>query len=403
MTESGNQANPAEARAADGQPAPTAGQPRWRPRPRRVPLASRTLLHDPLRLVIGIGAIGAAILMVLLLEGIRVGTVAKSTTYIDHVGADVFVMPSGVDNMALTASVLPAETVGELAKLPGVRRVAGIIRAPIIASNAGTRQPADLIGYNADHGLGGPWLLAEGRINQAPGEAVVDRHLAAKLDLGVGDEIQLSGARFAVVGLSDQTTAIAGKLVFVSLADAEALTGASGLVNFALVQLENTAESESFARSVPDRLPGLIALPRERLSENDRQLLGGLFIDPVRVMSTVGLIVGLAIIGLTMYTTTAERLRDFGVLKAIGASDTFLFRTVITQAAIFGLSGFVVGLGGTALVGPLVVRLVPDIGVIISTSDALRTLGFVLAMSVTGAVLPVARIVSLDPLVVFRR
>jgi putative ABC transport system permease protein len=120
-------------------------------------------------------------------------------------------------------------------------------------------------------------------------------------------------------------------------------------------------------------------------------------------MSTIGFLVGLAIIGLTMYTTTADRLRDFGVLKAIGAPAAYLLRTVITQALVLGTGGFVAGLIASIIAGPLIVRLVPDIGVKINAVPALWTLGAVLVMSLLGAVIPVARIAQVDPLVVFRR
>jgi hypothetical protein len=72
-------------------------------RPRRVPFATRALLYDRLRVAISIGAIGFAILLVLLLRGVMDGTVEKSTTYIDNVGADVVVAREGVANMALSA------------------------------------------------------------------------------------------------------------------------------------------------------------------------------------------------------------------------------------------------------------------------------------------------------------
>jgi putative ABC transport system permease protein len=144
------------------------------------------------------------------------------------------------------------------------------------------------------------------------------------------------------------------------------------------------------------------ATSRAQLSKNDRDLLSSLFVAPINVMSTVGFLVGLAIIGLTMYTTTAERTRDFGVLKAIGARQLFLFRTVVTQATFLGLAGFVVGLGASLLAGPAIERLVPDIGVTIRVGIVLRTLVAVIGMSLVGAVLPVARITRVDPLVVFR-
>jgi putative ABC transport system permease protein len=371
-------------------------------RPRRVPFATRSLLRDRVRLLISLGGIGFAMLLVLLLDGIRVGTVAKSTTYIDHVGADVFVAREGVTNMALAASVLPEELVQEIAAVDGVQEASGILRIPVIVSAGQEKRPATLIGYEAGAPLGGPWQIVDGRAVGAEDETVVDQALAGELGLRLGDQLELSGTAFTVVGLSGQTANIAGKHVFLARPSVLRLVGASGIVSFVLVRIEQDAGATQVAEEIDREVPGVTATTRRDLSENDRALLGSLFTAPINVMSTVGLLVGLAIIGLTMYTTTSERLRDFGVLKALGAGHWFLLRTVVTQAIVLGLLGFLVGIAAAQIAGPFIVRLVPDIGVTLRLTTALLTLAAALAMSLLGAVLPMVRIIRVDPLLVFR-
>jgi putative ABC transport system permease protein len=371
-------------------------------RPRRVPLARRTLLRDWLRLAISLGGIGFAILLVLLLDGIRVGTVAKSTTYVDHVGADVFVARQGVANMALAASAVPEGAVAQVAAISGVEEAAGIMRIPIIVSAGDNRRPATLVGYDLSHPLGGPWKLDKGRAVQNDREVVLDAALAGELGRKIGDSVNVAGEQFTIVGLSGQTANIAGKLIFLSRPAVQRLLGIGSIVSFVLVKVERGQSDRHVADTINEQLPEVTATPKQELSNNDRALLSSLFVAPINVMSTVGLLVGLAIIGLAMYTTTAERMRDFGVLKAIGAQQLFLLRTVITQATILGLAGFGVGLFVSMLAGPVIVRIVPDIGVTIRPMFALQTLGAVVGMSLVGAVLPVVRITRVDPLVVFR-
>jgi len=132
-------------------------------------------------------------------------------------------------------------------------------------------------------------------------------------------------------------------------------------------------------------------------------MLSDLFISPINVMSTAGFLVGLAIVGLTMYTTTAERLRDFGVLKAIGASDGYLLRIVVTEAVVLGAVGFVLGYGVARLSGPLISAAVPDIGVTVTAVNAARGFLAMMAMCLVAAAVPVARAMRVDPLLVFRR
>lgn len=371
-------------------------------RPRRVPFATRMLLHDRVRVLISVGGIGFAVLLVLLLRGVLDGTVEKSTTYIDHVGADVVVAREGVTNMALSASILSRDVVEEIEAVDGVGDAAAIARLPAIVSAGGEKMPATLIGYDIERGLGGPWDLAAGRGVESDGETVVDRILAEELGIGLGDRITISDQDFAIVGLSDQTAAIAGKHVFISGSAAAALLGAPDLVNFVLVRADGVPSAE-LARRIEAAVPGVTATSRQGLSANDRDLLADLFVAPINVMATVGFLVGLAIIGLTMYTTTAERMRDFGVLKAIGAPMTYLLRTVLAQALALGAAGFGAGLGASFVAAPLIVDLVPDIGISVELVPALFTFAAILVMSLVGAVIPVARIATVDPLMVFRR
>ena len=68
--------------------------------PAKVPFARRSLVHDRVRLAISVGARAFAVLLVLLLRAIMDGTVRKSTSYIDNVGADVFVeSPASPDEL----------------------------------------------------------------------------------------------------------------------------------------------------------------------------------------------------------------------------------------------------------------------------------------------------------------
>lgn len=371
--------------------------------PGRVHLSTRTLLNDPLRLAMSLSGITFAVILVLLLQAILDGTVAKSTAYIDNVGADVFVARQGVSNMSLATSTVPGETESAIAATPGVAAATGIVRFNIIASRERESKPAVLIGYDPSGPLGGPWELARGRGVIDPGEAVLDEVLADDLSINLGETVEMGGQTLVAVGFSSGTAGIAGELVFVHRDTAQALINTPGSVTFVLVRAAPGTSHAALAASIDATVPGIEAMTRAELSANDRELLGDLFVQPINVMTIVGFLVGIAIVGLTMYTTTSERLHDFGVLKAIGASNGYLLRTVVYQALFLGVTGFALGLGGVLAIGPLVVAAVPDIGVTVEAAPALRAFAAMLGMSLAGAAVPVVRIMGVDPLIVFRK
>jgi putative ABC transport system permease protein len=112
------------------------------------------------------------------------------------------------------------------------------------------------------------------------------------------------------------------------------------------------------------------------------------------------LISGFVIIGLTLYSATVDRIRDYGTLKAIGATQSYINKLILTQAIIFALLGFAVGFGlvtafrlGIANVGTLFHFQSWMIGIFF-----LITLG----ISAGGTLFAIRRIARLEPASVFR-
>jgi len=55
------------------------------------------------------------------------------------------------------------------------------------------------------------------------------------------------------------------------------------------------------------------------------------------------LIVGFVIIGLTLYSAAIDRIKDYGTLKAIGATNAYIRKLIICQALIVSFVGFLIG------------------------------------------------------------
>ena len=120
------------------------------------------------------------------------------------------------------------------------------------------------------------------------------------------------------------------------------------------------------------------------------------------MLVALGAVVGGAVIGLTTYTATIEKSRDFGVLKALGASGTYLYGIVITQSLIVGVLGSLLGLGVSAVAADLIQRRIPEFMTDLRWTDAGLVFAGAIVMAVLASWLPVRRINSIDPAMVFR-
>jgi putative ABC transport system permease protein len=232
---------------------------------------------------------------------------------------------------------------------------------------------------------------------------VLDSVLAGAQGIKLGDSIPIAGRDLVVEGLSRQTNTIAGSLIFMRRDTAADILGLTDLVNYLLVRVEPGADVDEVASRLSDALPDASVLTRQQLSHNERGLLTGLFVRPVNVMSTIGFLVGLMVVVLTTYTATAERLRDYGVLKAIGASNRYLYFVVIRQALLFGTAGYALGASGTLLARIAIERAEPSLGVDLRATFAAEIFVLALVLSLASSLVPVVRISSLDPKEVFQR
>ena len=120
------------------------------------------------------------------------------------------------------------------------------------------------------------------------------------------------------------------------------------------------------------------------------------------VLIGVAFVVGLAVVALTIYTSTVERVRDYGVLKAVGASPRQLFAVVLWQSVIVSLVGFGAGALIAVAAGTLIQDAVPEFATVYRLQDVLVVLGAAFLMSALAAIVPIRRVASVDPAVVFR-
>ena len=65
----------------------------------------------------------------------------------------------------------------------------------------------------------------------------------------------------------------------------------------------------------------------------------------VLIAAALGLLVGIVVVAQTIYAATVDHIREYGTLKAMGATNAYLLRVIVTQAIISALIGGVLGIG----------------------------------------------------------
>ncbi len=367
----------------------------------RVPLARRNLFQERRRAALAVAGVAMALLLVLVLQGIFDGAMRQVTAYIRTSEADLFVSQQGVRTMHMSASALPPGIVERLRAERDVAWAAPIRFAPntFVESDNG-RELSYVIGYDAASGRGGPSRLTSGRA-PGPGEALLDRVAAGRLGVGPGDRIRALGASFTISGLSSGGTSIINTTAFIRGEDFVRLRGPT--VSYVLVGGRPGIGPGELARRLQAALPDATVQTRAELAGQEAGIVRDMSADVMRIMSTIGFLIALAVVALTMFTATLAKLREYAVTKAIGAGPAWLARTVLAQAAWAVGVALVLAVGLAVAVGAGVAAATPNLRLAIEPASVLRTAMGALLVGGIGSVLPLRRVTKVDPASVFRR
>lgn len=366
-------------------------------------LARRNLAHNRVRLLASVGGVALALSLTLALEAIYAGVADQLTTYIDRAGADVWVSQPGVRNLHMVASWLPESVVGEVRAIDGVAEASPILYSTDTIAAGNERAVAYVIGLPADASMGGPWDVLEGSDRAGRGEVIVDRGFARKAGARLGDRVTVLGGEATIVGLSEGTASLVNSVAFVSFDDFQAMRGGDPVVSFVLVRTADGASAATVATEIERRVGGVTAQSRETFAAGERRLVTDMSAEVISIMNVIGFVVGLAVVALTVYIATLARRREYGVLKALGARSSVLYRVVLAQAVLSVALGFAIGVGFTGLLGFLVARTDLGLELAITVGSFFKVGLFAAVIGGLAAILPIRQVAGLDPAIVFRR
>jgi len=364
-----------------------------------VPIARRMLFTDRRRALLGVAGVAIALVMALTLDGIFAGTTRQVSRFIDTSPADVFVSQEGVRTIHMAISLVPGAVADEIRQLPGVVWAEPVLFSSDALRVAGARRPSYVIGYMPG-GRGGPQILVEGR-DPGPGEMVIDDSAATALDIAVGDEVEVLGATWTVSGLTTGMTSIVNTSVYVTFDDLATALASERTASYILIGTEG--DPEAVAKSIEAAIPGVESQTRPRFSAEERSVVREMSTDLLNIMSFAALLVGLAVIGLVLYTSVLSRLRDIGVMKALGLGRIGVTRLVLIQGLWTVVSAFALAVAATFGIGAIVASVAPDIDVVVETASLVRAGAGAILVAAIGVIVPLIKVWRVDPATVFRR
>ncbi len=334
--------------------------------------------------------------------------------------------PGGFPGQAGMAERVPATLVQKIRAVEGVRTVAGSLSgyAQLVDEEGEAVSPAGAptigVAWTTDDPALNPLRLRDGRAPRKPGEIVVDARTAGDRNIDVGDRVtvltqgpSIQATVVGVAGFGDADNLAGATLVAFDPATAQTALRGGGQFEAIAVTAEDGVSAEELRDRVAEVLPeDLQAKTGQQasadISDDIKQGLG-FFQTALLVFGFIALFVGAFIIFNTFQILVAQRTRELGLLRALGASPRQIQRSVIAEGLLVGVFASVVGIGAGVLIAIGLRGLLSGFGIDLpSTTLQLQPRTIIVALVVgivttlVSSIVPARRASRIPPIAALR-
>lgn len=269
--------------------------------------------------------------------------------------------------------------------------------------------------------------VTEGSLPQGPTEVMVDADTAEKNDLALGDELRTMAApgdftaKISGIAKFDVTNPGAAILYFdTATAQKNLLGGPDRFTQVAVLSADGVTD-ERLREDVRAALASeagsgeageyLVRTKEEVVADNKTDMGGFLDVMKYALLGFAGiaLLVGIFLIVNTFSMLVAQRTREIGLMRAVGASRRQVNRSVLLEALLLGVFGSILGVAAGVGIAVGLIALMNTVGMNLSSEDltivwTTPVTGLVLGVVVTlvSAYLPARRASKVSPMAALR-
>ena len=294
-----------------------------------------------MRSLLSILLIGVPVTLILCLVGISHGFIEDSQRRQRGIGADIVVRPKSSSLLSLNAAPIPQKLVEYIARQPHVKMATGVFSVQVEGVTLG----AAGIDYPEFEKMSGGFKFISGGPFQHPDDVIIDDYYADQTKAKVGDIITLLNSKWRVSGIMES-----GKLshIVLPIDTLRERNNNLGNVNQIYIKVDDPANTQAVIDYLLDpnrgRLEGYPIYSMKEftslLNVNNVPALAGF----IAVVMGIGVVIGFAVVCLSMYMAVLQRTREIGILKSLGASKAFILGIILSEALFLGIGGTILGI-----------------------------------------------------------
>ncbi len=339
---------------------------------------------------------------------------------------DARVLPAEPDFGDVTVT-MPDTIIADLEALPEVERVTATVGIdpgesfrPFIAKNAEGEpvepQGPPIITFSWDGVESDALGTGEGRAPAEFGEVMLNTEYVEALGVSIGDEVDFQTPdgeqTFTLVGAADFGVTAGAYFVIFDFDSAQQLYDKEGLVDSIDLASTATTSTEDLITAalavVPDDVEVIDQQAAIAEDQSEFNAFIGIFRNALLAFAGVALFVSLFIIYNTFAILVSQRLREIGMLRAIGATASQIRRSVALEAILIGLFGSILGMGFGLIVANLIKAAFqatggfPETGTVFATRTVIVSLLVGVLATLVSALGPMRQAAKITPIEAMR-
>lgn len=357
-------------------------------------------------IVISIFLVGQQLGTVSFIANIMEGLIANSN---EKQAGSVWVIENTSKNINMVANI-DSRLVQEIRSIEGVEATYPIVIANVKATlNDGKIVPFILVGSEPTVFAGGPHpsKIVKGSVKDLAmqGATSIEYYNARSLktNLRLDSSFEINGKFAKIVLETKNAQAFGGHYMFTTLKNLRYFSGIpQERISIITVKIKKDAHQQEVINRINNTFYGVKAWDTKELSAStSSELLRTTNMGmSFGAMVVFAMITGFFIIGLTLYSSVLDRLKDYGTLKAIGATNGYVRKLILAQAVIYAFIGFFIAL----IFLYFFKNGVANAGLIIELSPKLIAFLIVVTLfiSIGGSLFAIQKINKLEPASVFK-
>ncbi len=298
-------------------------------------------------IVISIFLIGQQIGILTFLTGLMGGLVSSSRQ--DQ--GEIWVVDN-ITNNANELAKLDARLVQEIRSIAGVQETyAVVVASGSVKFPDGKTAMVSLIGSEAPHFVAGPRpdLVMDGKISGLIDDGAVSAEFYDESTfnntVAPGTPVEINGKSAIIKVRTKNARGFGGSFFYTTLTKARYFGGfPETKISCVAVKVKSGFSRAQVIANINNTIVGVKAWDSTELKNTTAKFITitsniGTSIGSLVVFAIIS---GFFIIGLTLYSAALDRLKDYGTLKAIGATNGYVTKLILMQSFLFAVVGFII-------------------------------------------------------------